>query len=253
MQINKIYLIILSFYIFKQSAATFLSRINIYALSLGRTVGIILLSILIVILGYLALNLGRVIRAFRSVFPSLKDFKKEIEQGEEIAQNTPKSLSSLESVVTDQLAQDFPELHLDERKNHLRDLLLETLKSNGYANIDELNDEQKLMRSWWRSKYKVDTEAPIVHAVVLHNYLRDKARRTLIFQASFQFLREGTKTQDRISFYYLYLLDPAERNTSWNCQQCGAPITSLGEKVCTYCGAAQTAGPEMIWTLAEVK
>ena len=67
----------------------------------------------------------------------------------------------------------------------------------------------------------------------------------------------GKKVQDRFKLEFIYIIDESKveeskRVLGLNCPNCGAPIISLGEKVCNYCGTGIKDLVKKTWNLNNI-
>ena len=183
--------------------------------------------------GFLGMNLKQVIDEAR-----LED------------QEVPKSLSSMDSIYLEQFRHDFPNFHIDELKRDAEKILLDSF------NAIERHDSSK-----FKGKVKGFIDSMIddnlgkevhyedfkIHNTVISNYRKEAGVATIFFATSFQYYKvcngKSVKTQDRCKMEYIYVYDihkaeSDQKSLAIHCPNCGAPITSLGQKGCSYCGQA---------------
>ena len=85
-----------------------------------------------------------------------------------------------------------------------------------------------------------------IHNTVLSNYKKEGGIATIYFSSSFQYYKEvngfSKKVQDRVKTEFIYVYDVEKvdldkKVLGIHCPNCGSPITSLGQKECSYCGS----------------
>ena len=85
------------------------------------------------------------------------------------------------------------------------------------------------------------------HNTVVSKYQKENGVATIYFASSFEYILdvdgESNKVQDRARAEYIYVIDEDKIShdvqvLGIHCPNCGSPITTLGEKHCSYCGSA---------------
>ena len=86
-----------------------------------------------------------------------------------------------------------------------------------------------------------------IHNTVVARYKKEGGVATIYFSSSYEYFLERNgksfKTQDRARTEFIYIYDEKKlskdiKAIGLHCPNCGSPITSLGEKSCSYCGTA---------------
>lgn len=231
---------------------------------------IILISIIfLILLGVLIAmySIKHNLKKIAKKYYGTDNIKNAIEKSELLASSTPKSVMSVESVVTKKIANDFPELDINELKalveKSVRDIYLaiENKDSSKFKNSEYI-------KSYIDSKINDLNNQNIViddikfHNTVINNYEKKASNASLVFQTSFEyFLKEGNKigkkVQDRLKIEFIYILDEAKYDKKTqgiilHCPNCGAPVKSLGFKNCEYCGIRITDLPKKTWYLNKI-
>lgn len=216
------------------------------------TTFIIILTLTLIILiisAFIFFSVTKTIRDFsKQVFNTaniIEGFKKQEIEYEE----TPKSLSSLDSVLIPKILNDFPHLNIDSMKqiaqNGIRDyydsLNSRTLKESSYNNAN-LNS---MLLSKIENLKNQDTKYNKlhIHKTVINSYNNQKGSCIITFQSAIEYtLHENNKDkkiQERINVDMIYIYDDTHikgaSGVSLNCENCGAPIKMLGIKTCPYC------------------
>lgn len=168
---------------------------------------------------------------FRALFGA-DSLRSLIESREEAERTVPRSLSGATELYLPQLRKDFPELNWAEFKAGAEQALTKALQEEGAKEI-------------------------LIHRTVLSAYRRYKGTCTAELCSAVQYLADGRLTQDRrtVTMAYVQDADKAgyENGVSLTCPSCGAPVKSLGEKHCAYCGAAIREINMRVWRVMGVK
>jgi ribosomal protein L37E len=182
----------------------------------------------------------------------------------EVAQ-TPKSVSSAQSLYGPLVQRDFPELNLEELKALVEKSITEIFMAIENRNDKAYQDVPKV-NAWICSKIE-DNKEPVhydelrFHTTVLNRYLKNNDHAILRFQSAFEYVlrkaSKATKIQDRLEIEYVYALNEealhGKASESLNCRNCGAPVTNLGDKFCEYCGAGIVRLVKKVWMLNNIK
>lgn len=162
--------------------------------------------------------------------------------------DTPKSLSSMDSIYLEQIKRDFPDLNINELKRESEKVLLDCFNAINNKDTSKLSGKIKsFVETMINDNINVRFENIKIHNTVVSNYSKDRGIATIYFGSSFEYYRkengERVKTQDRVKTEFIYIIDKEKVDIEVNalgihCPNCGSPITSLGEKKCSYCGSA---------------
>lgn len=179
---------------------------------------------------------------------------------------SPKSLSGMDSIYAPMIEEDFPNLNINQLKKRAENALtnvfdaieeqnpekLEAVSELVYAKVNNIINDQK------RLGQKEYFDSTKFHNTVLSQYQRNSGYLSIIFQTGVEFFHyikqnddiiNGSKTkkqQERfeVSFAYVQDLNKIDDQAlktgvyGLNCPNCAAPITTLGQKYCTFCGTA---------------
>jgi len=183
--------------------------------------------------GFAGMNLGEVIKEAR-----LQD------------QEVPKSLSSMDSIYLENIKKDFPDIHINELKREAEKIILDTYQAVENKNASNLKGKIRSFAESMISDYKgknVSFDNMRIHNTVVAKYKKDGGVATITFASSYEYYLnidgKTTKTQDRARVEFIYVYDMKEveadkKVLGIHCPNCGSPITSLGQKGCSYCGQA---------------
>ena len=222
---------------------------------------LILLIIIVFIFSYIYLK-NKIEDFSQKVFGSsniIEGFKRQ----ELDLQNIPKSVSSLDSVVIPKILEDFPELDINELKSMVEEAVLLYFKSldNGEVKINngtecllaKINSEIESL-SLSNERYS-DVR---FHKTVINSYKKSRGVCVITVQSSLEYIKKGEdiiKVQDRFNTELIYVYDNMqneELGVSLNCKNCGAPIKSLGNKLCPYCGTGVVINLKKAWKIDKI-
>lgn len=198
----------------------------------------------------------------RSLFGT-EDITKAAEQMRQDYATTPKSVSAMTSLLLPKIVSDFPDFQYDEMKERANNVLTGYLQAVTAANAALMKDgntelKQQLadhiqMRSTQDTREHFD--AVRIHRTEINQYRKTGGRCIITFQSSLECIHyitdadqqiiDGTKSykyQTKYNTDLIYIQDRSlienelDNALGVNCPNCGAPLSSLGAKVCEYCG-----------------
>lgn len=239
--------------------------------------GTVLICILILIIicgsiaGYL---IYRVKNAAKSLVFGLDLLKVGFEQQEKEIEITPKSVNGMTALCIPRITKDFPEFNWYEFKqkseNMLKSALLSITKENATLVTDasdNLRTQISLVISGNRGQHINEIYQSItIHQTEIADYRKTAGTCIITLQTAVGFLHyrkkdgtliEGSDTvlkQTRFNIELLYIQDADKIEGKGNalsitCQNCGAPVTGLGQKTCSCCGCAITEINIHAWAL----
>ncbi len=193
--------------------------------------------------------------------------------------NVPKSVSGATNLYLPQIMRDFPEFHLDEMKSRVENVLVSYLRSIDESDasiltegMDELKSELAMRINMNRDRGVQENFQRInVHQTEIYQYRKASGRCSVVFQTAVEYLhfvkkdgrivegREDLKTQSKYNIELVYIQDRetvkniGESGLGLNCPNCGAPLESLGAKVCKYCDTPVVEFNIKTWGFASVK
>ncbi len=191
----------------------------------------------------------------------------------------PKSVSGATHLYLPQIMRDFPEFHLDEMKRRVENVLVSYLRSIDECNsvlltegMDELKAELSMRINMNRDRgVKENYQRINVHQTEIYQYRKTEGRCSVVFQTSVEYLhfveksgkivegRDDLKTQSKYNVELVYIQDRetieniGESGLGLNCPNCGAPLESLGAKVCRYCDTPVVEFNIKTWGFSSVK
>ena len=167
-----------------------------------------------------------------------------IEEARLEEQETPKSLASMDRIYLKQIQKDFPEINVSELKRKAEEILTECFQYRENSKI-KLTGKMKSFVDSIKGEYHNFK----IHNTVISNYQKSKGTASIYFSTAFEYYINNngkyTKVQDRVKTEFVYIIDEFKIDKDINvigihCPNCGSPVTSLGEKKCSYCGSAVT-------------
>jgi hypothetical protein len=203
----------------------------------------VIIFILFVILFYfiIKLKIRSVLDKAGFVGMNLSDI---IEEAKLEEQETPKSLASMDRIYLKQIHKDFPEINVSQLKRKAEEILTECFHYKDDSKI-KLNGKIKSFVDSIRGEYQNFK----IHNTVISNYHKSNGTASIYFSTAFEYYMDKngklTKIQDRVKTEFVYIIDESKIDKDVNvlgihCPNCGSPITTLGEKKCSYCGSAVT-------------
>ena len=193
---------------------------------------------------------------------------------------TPKSVAGMTSLYLPKIKKDFPEFQYDEMKVRAENALTSYLLAISSMNPSflkeggqELRDHLSMKLAMLREEEVRETYRDIkIHRTELANYRKRNGRCIVTFQSSLQSFytktdRSGkllagnaqlyTQTKYNVDVIYIQDRELVEKETDLslglNCPNCGAPISTLGSKVCEYCGTPIVELNIYAWTFSNIE
>lgn len=225
---------------------------------------IIAIILALFILGLFFYIKGKLSNLSNEVFGTpniIEGFKKqELELSE-----TPKSVSSMDSVLIPKILNDFPYLDINEMKSMAESALINYFKSledKKLKSIDNISD--KLLIKIEKEINNLNELKSIknmnIHRTVITSYENKKGSCIITFQSSLEYIlkteKETKKIQTRYNTSMIYIYDDSqvkdEYGVSLNCKNCGAPIKKLGIKTCPYCGTGIVDYAKKTWKIDDI-
>lgn len=166
----------------------------------------------------------------------------------EEAQETPKSLASMDRLYLEQIKKDFPQININILKRQSEKVISDCFKaienkdSNGFTGKIRIFIDNNIRDFDGNVKFKNFK----IHNTVVSKYENIDGVATIYFASSFEYILEREnfrkKIQDRVKTEFIYIVDidkvsKEKKVLGINCPNCGSPIKSLGLKKCSYCGS----------------
>lgn len=196
--------------------------------------------------------------------------------------STPKSVSAMTSLLLPKIVADFPDFQYDEMKERAENVLTSYLRAVTEHNLSLLQDGNTELKNQLENHIQMLSVKDLrehFHQVKIHRteicqYRKTEGRCIITFQSSLECyhyisgtdnsspVQEGSKEykyQTRYNTDLIYIQDrnlvEDERDHALgvNCPNCGAPISSLGAKVCEYCGTPVIEINIHAWSFSNVE
>ncbi len=253
----------------------------------SNMIGIIVILVLLIILVaaiagiifYIRKKVREFSRTFSRTFSQANTIVKEIKKQELDYAVTPKSVSGATSLYLPQIMRDFPEFHAEEMKERAELVLTSYLQSIDEGNSNLLSEGTKELKDQLAMKIRglrnIGNEEHFeqiqVHKTEIFKYRKEKGRCSIVYQSAvgcFHYtLRDGKiikgykdrKSQYRYNVEVCYIQDrdvaenAGSSGFALNCPNCGAPLTSLGAKICPYCDSPVVEFNIHTWNFTDVE
>lgn len=193
----------------------------------------------------------------------------------------PKSVSAMTSLLLPKIISDFPDFQYDEMKDRIENTLTSYLRAVTERNPSLLQDGNSELKNQLENHIQMLSAGDLqehfervrIHRTEINQYRRTEGRCIITFQSAFEcyhyitntadpsIVQEGSKEykyQTKYNVDLIYIQDrnlvENERDTALgvNCPNCGAPISSLGAKVCDYCGTPVIEINIHAWAISNV-
>lgn len=167
----------------------------------------------------------------------------------------PKSLSSIEGLLLPQIRKDFPDYNAS--------VIAERVKTDARTFYDSAIAGEVLFDKGVSEACKQNIQLPddvagnvLIHRAALAAYVKQGRDRQLNYQVAAQYEdKNGDTWQKRLTLKYIaaYNEDFTDNILVIKCPNCGAPVPSVGDKVCRYCGAQLRTASGYGWVLTEIQ
>lgn len=232
---------------------------------------ILIITVVLIITGYIIYRIKKL--ADNASF-ALSALKEGLQDQEEELENTPKSVNGMTSLCLPRIIADFPAFNWNEFRQKSENMLKSAFLALTKDDITKLTDASSDLRTQIslaiatnkeQCQHEVFKDVQI-HQTEIATYRKMGGTCVITLQTSVGYfhyiekagdLIEGskdTRQQVRYSVELQYIQDVtkiAEGKTALGvtCPNCGAPITSVGQKTCPYCGLAVTEININAWAL----
>lgn len=176
--------------------------------------------------------------------------------------STPKSIAAMTRLMLPRITADFPDFQYDEMKERSERVLVSYLRGIAERNLSLLTDGNSELKQQLENQIQMTAsrnqkehfEQIRIHQTEITQYRKAKGRCIITFQSSLEYyhyitdsagqIQQGSKDykkQTRYNVNLIYIQDrdlvenELESALAVNCPNCGAPLSSLGAKVCEYC------------------
>lgn len=176
--------------------------------------------------------------------------------------STPKSVSAMTSLLLPGITEDFPDFEYHEMRERAENILVSYLRAVSEQNASRITDGTRELKdqagneiSMAKAQGKREVFDRIkIHRTEISQYKKSAGRCIITFQSAlecFHYIEdtkgqifEGSKeykyqTRYNVDMAYIQdrnlVEDERDHALGVNCPNCGAPVSSLGAKVCEYC------------------
>lgn len=232
-------------------------------MKVGRIVALVLLLLIVLAVWALVLYIKQRTREISRTLWGTDTLAEGVAQMKKEYASTPKSVSAMTSLLLPRITGDFPDFEYHEMRERAENLLISYLRALSEQNValitdgtTELKDQARHEISMLQSQEKKEFFRDIkIHRTEISQYRKSAGRCIITFQSALECIHyvedgegrvtEGSKEykyQTRYNVDIVYIQDrnlvEDERDLALgvNCPNCGAPLSSLGAKVCEYCG-----------------
>jgi len=223
---------------------------------------LIILLIGIICFVYLKTSLER----FSQKWFGTKDFLEGINNQKAQMEESPKTPYGIDSLILPELQKDFPNLNINEMKKEAENSILNVFKAINTRQTNCLKNASAKMKNYIQQRiieqgnFTLKVDGVKVHKTVINKYDREKSVCRLVFQAAVGYRvhkgNEIIKKEERINIEYIYIYNfediKSYESISLKCPNCGAPIQTLGEKVCPYCKSGIIDLATKTWKLNDI-
>lgn len=193
------------------------------------------------------------------------DITKAAEQMKREYATTPKSVSAMTSLLLPKIVSDFPDFQYDEMKDRAENMLTSYLRAVDGRNPSLLQNGNTELKNQLENHIQMHSVRDVqehfdqirIHRTEISQYRKTEGRCIITFQSALECYHyitsttdssavlEGSKKYKYQTKYNIDLIYIQDRNLveneldnamGVNCPNCGAPLSSLGAKVCDYCG-----------------
>lgn len=193
-------------------------------------------------------------------------------QADELAA-TPKSVSGMTRLMEPQIVRDFPDFVWQEFKHRAENMLTLALLAITAEDEGRMEAASEDMRRQVENRIAGNRAMGVrevydnirIHQTEIANYRKDHGKCVITIQSAVEYyhyrtaadgrVTEGSKErkqQTRYNMELIYIQDAdaaAGNAVGAVCPHCGAPIRTLGNPVCEYCGSAVQLINIKVWSL----
>ena len=235
----------------------------------GTLFTLVLIAVVLIVIIILIFYLKSIVGSFLEKYFGTRDLKEAIEKSEIENENTPKSLSSMETLATEAIKRDFPDLNINELKSMAENTILNYLRAIDKKDVEDLKNYSESIKTMALARIEdlgdksVKYDDINIHKTVINRDEKSKGIASLYTASAIEYYYSDGKSirkkiQDRFLVEIIYVIDPTtvdldKKLLGLNCPNCGAPITTLGEKYCRYCNTGIKDLVKRSWVINNIK
>lgn len=241
-------------------------------------IGLIVLAVVILgVAGAAAYGINVARNKVRSISRAMfgtSDLVEGIRNQADVLAETPKSVNGMTTLMEPQIRRDFPDFNWDEFRHKAENMLTSALIAIGTEDLGKLTpDASENVRQQIQTRIDDNREAQIeeyygniqIHRTEIANYRHAGGKCMITIQSSvgYDFYREqngkviaGTKerkTQTKYNIELIYIQDADavgfDNAMGTICPHCGAPVKTIGNMYCEFCGSGIVPLNIKVWSL----
>ncbi len=194
-------------------------------------------------------------------FGNMKEIKELIKKGEEDFYNEPKHAPGMTKLLLPKIVEDFPNFSESELFNKAEICLLSIFKSledKEVSKVEELklikSNLKEIINDYKQNKITVSFDDIKFHNHAIKYYKKNPGVINITVSTSLEYYyekkddkkvivkKDNHKKQTLYTLEFIYIYDPEKYDSNQtligvHCPNCGAPVKSLGQKVCSYCSS----------------
>ena len=239
-----------------------------------KIAGLLLVAILVLGILICALVVIYKVRRASATLFGTENLSEAISDVKRQVATTPKSVSSMTSLMEPQIVRDFPDFVWEQFRDKANNLLIASLTAISNGDISLLDENvSEDVRTYISSRIEGNRIEGIterfnsikIHQTEIANYKKNNGKCIITIQASVQYFhfkeKAGrvisgdrdllTQTKYNMELMYIQNAEAAGSGTGvgLTCPSCGAPITNLGAKYCEFCGTGVKEINIKVWSL----
>lgn len=225
-------------------------------------------------------RLQRKTREFSRAVFGTSDLRQGVEKMKADMATTPKSVSAMTSLLLPKIVKDFPDFEYNEMKERADNVLTSYLRAINDQNAGVLQDGNTELKQQLENRLgmlsgsgrREHYEQIRIHRTEISQYRKTEGRCIITFQSALECFHyvtgeDGTvidgskeyKYQTKYNTDLIYIQDrnlvenELDHALGVNCPNCGAPLSSLGAKMCEYCGSPVIEINIHAWSFSDVE
>ncbi len=160
---------------------------------------------------------------------------------------TPKSISGGDRIYLPKILRDYPDFDVEKAKAEVEKTI-----SLIFHDIERLEGNALISAQKLITHYSGNITALKIHNTAISNYIKSKESATIKFQTAFEIKENDKLNQERYETEYALFFKSNDEVVSFSCENCGAPLSSLNNKTCAYCGNSIAFMQERVWVVNSI-
>lgn len=201
-----------------------------------------------------------------------------LQKAEKEYEETPKSVSAGTSLYLPRITKDFPDFHYGEMRSRAENVLVSYLRAIDMNDVSQLTEGLEELKEHLNMRMQMSASVGEkeyfkqikIHQSAIYQYSKQKGKCSVVFQMAVQYKYYKEKngkiiagnpekyTQSRYNVECIYIQDRdfienvQDASLALNCPNCGAPLESLGAKICAYCDTPIVEFNLLSWNFGSV-